>query len=175
MTCHRTNICSFAFGAALLSATALPAFAVSITPVPRYDLVAKSEVTPVAHRRTQARSVRHVTVRRHYVSGRHYYYRRRHASAFPAAAVGLFAGVLGAAIVNDYYDDGYYGYGYPAYSYGYPYSYGYATPSSRPRYYGTRNFYSGPIYRGGSGGGGLRFSGGQYHGGGGTGHRGGHR
>ena len=153
MSNHRSKLCgsvlATVLGSALL-ATALPVSAGTITPTPYRDVALSSPLSEVAARRT-----RQVKARRHYVRGRHYYY-RRHNNAFPAAALGLFAGALGAAMANDYYDDGYYssGYGYPSYGYGYGYpSYGYATPAWRPRYYGSRNVYSGPVFRGGYGGG----------------------
>ncbi|MDB5643039.1 MAG: hypothetical protein JWN07_2356 [Hyphomicrobiales bacterium] len=148
------------FGAACIAATAAPASAGPMSVAPLKDVSLASPVTDVAYRSRNVRSARHVKVRRHYVGHRRYYV-RRHNNGFPVAALGLFAGALGAAAYSSSYDDCYYGgcggY-YPSYSYGYgypAYSYGYA----QPRYYGGgRRF----VHRGY---GGPRFGGGQHFGG----------
>lgn len=168
---------SMALGAVCLAAVSVPASAGTLSVPPLKDLSVAAPVTDVAYRVRRVSTVRHVrpvTVRRHYVGHRHYYYRRHH-SAFPAAAFGLFAGALGAAIASSSYDDCYYpygygygcnyGYGYPAYSYGYAYpnySYGYAQPRF---FYGGHRFHR--HYGGFYGGrhiavGGPRFVGGQH-------------
>jgi hypothetical protein len=142
------------FGAACLTAIAAPVSAGMLSVAPLKDVGLTAPITDVATR-TRHVSTRHVTVRRHhvgrrYVGHRRYYYRRHYGSAYPAAALGLFAGVLGAAVASSY-DDCYYGYGYgygcgyyPSYSYGYGYPYSYSYGYARPRYYyGGRRFHNG--------------------------------
>jgi hypothetical protein len=146
-------------GAACLAALAAPASAGTLSVAPLKDVAAgSSQVTDVAYRARHTRTARHVTVRRHYVGHRRYagyrrvYYRRH--NAFPAVALGLFAGALGAAA----WDDCGYGYGYgggcgyyPSYSYGYDYPYTYSYGYAQPRYYrGYRGGFAGRgFYRGG--------------------------
>jgi len=145
-------------GATMLAGLSAPASAGTMSVAPLKTVSLNAPVTDVAYRVHHARGVRHVRnvhVRRHYAgrhyAGRHYYY-RRHGHAYPAAALGLFAGALGAAIASSSYDNcyyPYYGYGYgcpyayPTYSYGYAYpnyGYGYAQPRY---YYGGRRFHGG--------------------------------
>lgn len=137
----RTKL-GFVIGAACMVALAVPASAGTLSVAPLKDVGLTNPMIDVAYGAPRhARSLRHVTVRRHYVGQRHYYY-RRHGSAFPAAALGLFAGALGAAIASNAHGDCYdpyggygygcsYGYGHPAYTYGYAYpndAWGYAQP-----------------------------------------------
>lgn len=126
---------SMACGAAFLCAAALPVSAAPTTIAPTKIVALDSSITPIASRKP-ARHARKVVVRRHYTGNRYYY--RRQADGFSVAALGLFAGALGAAIASSSYDDGYYGNPYPV-TYGYPYGGygGYAQPGYNYGYYPT--------------------------------------
>ena len=124
-------------GLALVAATFIGVSAASSVSAAPMSVAGAEIVTP-------ASQITDVRYRRHYVV-------RRHRGVGPAAVLGLFGALAGAAIASNRYDDGYYyggypayGYGYPAYGYGYPaYSYGYGYPA-----YGYRNrgYYRGPRY-----------------------------
>src|SRR4051812_47416521 len=155
MALSTTKTIGAVLGAFCLTAIAAPASAGMLSVPPLKDVSLTAPVTDVAYRARHVGGVRHVTVRRHYVGARRYgryvrhghvYYRRYgYGAAFPAAALGLVAGVLGAGAYNNCYDGYGYGYGYGygcgyypsyGYDYGYPYAYGY------PAYYG-RGYYGG--------------------------------
>lgn len=126
------SIAFLAFSGASLTSTSAQAGPLAVTPK---NAVAPGSLTEtVQYRRARGvrvgvsrHGVRHV--RRGYYGGGRYVYRRGYSNAFfPAAAIGLIAGALGAATYGSpyYYDDpAYYswnyggGYYYPAYYGGY--------------------------------------------------------
>ena len=185
MFSFKTHAITIAAGSALIgSALFLPtgqAQAGPLTVAPVSSVALPPVASDVAYRKRGPRAVRHVTRHRRVAVRR--YHRNR---AVPAAAFGILAAGLGAAIASNGYGYGYgypdYGYGYyPAYSYGYNpgYSYGYY-----PRYrnrsvryyggprYGHRAIYNRPgavragFYRGGGYRGGAVYRGGAAYGGG---------
>lgn len=144
MKALRSTCFGASLGALLLAGAPMQASAGTLPVAPASKVSLDAPVTDVAYRAKARhhRVAKRVNVRRHYTHRR--YYRQ---SAVPAAAFGLFAGALGAAIASNAYDDYDYGYGYyPAYSYGYgypSYSYGYGYPAYNYGYYPRQRFYGG--------------------------------
>ena len=162
-------------GATFLFALGLPASAGPLSVASGTALATPAPLVDVAYKKKARHAKRHRVVKhRRYAHRR--YVRRHYRSGVPAAAFGLFAGALGAAIASNSYDDYYYPYGYgyyPSYSYSYGGGYYpryYGGGRGRHVYYNRPGHYRGVVrhggFRGGYAGGGRHFGGGHYAGGG---------
>lgn len=146
------SIAFLAFSGSALTTSPAQAGPLAVTPK---NAVAPGALTETVQYRRGVRGARvgvhrggYRTVRRGYWGGGRYVYRRGYNDAFfPAAALGLFAGALGAAAYGaPYYDDAYYSWNY-GYGY-YPSYYGgyypdYYDSGYYPAYWG--GYY--PVYR----------------------------